>query len=246
MITTKALIVEDELYIRKGLLSMIETLDKNLTVLGECESVADAVAVTKACKPDLIFLDINLKDGNAFDFLDQVDAINFKVIFITAYEQYALQAIKNGAVDYILKPIDIDELEKAIVKALSMPSPMHDKQLEIVKEQLIHKKKNKLVLRLQEGFQIIDFNELTYCKSDKGYTTFYLSDGKSYLASKPLKEYEGRLTSDKFIRTHQSYIVNLDFVDRYDKSGYIFLKSGEHIPLASRRKELFVTKLFND
>lgn len=239
----KALIVEDELYIRKGLLTMINSLGKDISILGECESVKDALVVTKACKPDLIFLDINLRDGTAFDFLEQIGDINFQVIFITAYEQYALQALKNGAIDYILKPIDIDELEQAIDKALIADRSMQEEQLKVVKDQLLNKDKNKLILRLQEGYQVIDFKELLYCKSDKGYTTFYVTSGKSYLASKPIKEYEGQLPETNFVRTHQSFIVNMDFVDKYDKNGYIFLKTGEKIPVASRRREHFVSKL---
>ncbi len=242
----KTLIVEDELYIRKGLISMVQSLNKNIDIIGECESVKDAVSVTNACKPDLIFLDINLTDGNAFDFLEQTEELNFKVIFITAYEQYALQALKNGAVDYILKPVDIDELEAAIDKAISLEPAVQKEQLQIVKNQMIDNQKDKLVLRLQEGYQVIDFKSLIYCKSDKGYTSFYLSDGKSYMASKPIKEFEGQLPVKKFIRTHQSYIVNMDYVDKYDKNGYIFLKSGEKIPVATRRKEEFVSRLLNE
>lgn len=239
----KALLVEDELYIRKGLKTMIESLDKNVIILGECESVKEAVVVTKSTQPDLIFLDINLTDGNAFDFLEQTHELNFKVIFITAYEQYALQALKNGAVDYILKPVDIEELENAIDKAISIEATIQKEQLNIVKNQLINKQKNRLVLRMQEGLQIIDFDSLVYCQSDKGYTSFYLNNGKSYLASKSIKEFESQLPTKNFMRTHQSYIVNLNFVDRYDKNGYIFLKSGEQIPVASRRKENFLQRL---
>jgi len=242
----KTLIVEDELYIRKGLISMVQSLNKDIDIIGECESVKDAVSVTNACKPDLIFLDINLTDGNAFDFLEQTNDLTFKVIFITAYEQYALQALKNGAVDYILKPVDIDELEAAIDKAISLEPAVQKEQLQIVKNQMIDNQKDKLVLRLQEGYQVIDFNSLIYCKSDKGYTSFYLSDGKSYMASKPIKEFEGQLPIKKFIRTHQSYIVNMDYVDKYDKNGYIFLKSGEKIPVATRRKDEFVSRLLNE
>ena len=98
---------------------MIESLEKELSIFGECESVKDAVAVAKACKPDLVFLDINLKDGSAFDFLEQTQELSFRVIFITAYEEYALQAIKNGAIDYILKPVDVKELESAIDKTIA-------------------------------------------------------------------------------------------------------------------------------
>ncbi|WP_299683256.1 LytTR family DNA-binding domain-containing protein [uncultured Tenacibaculum sp.] len=238
----KALIVEDELYIRKGLISMITSLEKDIDIIGECESVQEAITVTKACKPDLIFLDINLKDGIAFDFLDQVKDLNFQVIFITAYDQYALQAIKNGAIDYILKPVDIDELSEAIdrVKIVSEDRSNH---LDIVKKQLIESKREHIVLRLQEGYQIIRFDSLMYCQSDKGYTTFYTEDKKSYIASKPIKEFENQLPDDLFVRTHQSYVVNLKFIDKYDKTGYAFLKSGAKIPVSTRKREEFVSRL---
>lgn len=241
----KALIVEDELYIRKGLLAMITSLDKEVSIIGECESVKEAVVVANACKPDLIFLDINLLDGNAFDFLEQTTNLSYNVIFITAYEQYALQALKNGAVDYILKPVDIDELEAAIDKAIESNIEVAKEQLEIVKNEMLDRKKEKLVLRLQEGLQVIEFKFLTHCKSDKGYTTFYLSDGKSYIASKPIKEFENQFPEKNFMRTHQSYVVNLSFIDKYDKNGYIFLKSGEKIPVSARRKNDFVERLLN-
>ncbi|WP_299840208.1 LytTR family DNA-binding domain-containing protein [uncultured Tenacibaculum sp.] len=238
----KALIVEDELYIRKGLISMIASLDKDIDIIGECESVQEAITVTKACKPDLIFLDINLKDGIAFDFLDQVKDLKFQVIFITAYDQYALQAIKNGAVDYILKPVDIDELSDAIdrVQTITADRSTH---LEIVKEQFVENKREHIVLRLQEGYQIIRFEDLMYCQSDKGYTTFYTNDKKSYIASKPIKEFESQLPNDLFVRTHQSYMVNLRFIDKYDKTGYAFLKSGVKIPVSTRKREEFVSRL---
>ncbi len=238
----KALIVEDELYIRKGLISMIASLDKDIDIIGECESVQEAITVTKACKPDLIFLDINLKDGIAFDFLDQVKDLKFQVIFITAYDQYALQAIKNGAVDYILKPVDIDELSEAIdrVQTITADRSTH---IEIVKEQFVENKREHIVLRLQEGYQIIRFEDLMYCQSDKGYTTFYTNDKKSYIASKPIKEFESQLPNDLFVRTHQSYMVNLRFIDKYDKTGYAFLKSGVKIPVSTRKREEFVSRL---
>ncbi len=240
----KALIVEDELYIRKGLISMIQSLDKNIDIVGECESVKEAVTVTKACKPDLIFLDINLKDGIAFDFLEQVEDLSFQVIFITAYDQYALKAIKNGALDYILKPVDIEELEKAIDKVKDV-SENRQEHLKIVKQQLTENKKEHIVLRLQEGYQVIRFDMLMYCQSDKGYTTFYLDNKKSYIASKPIKEFEEQLPDELFVRTHQSYVVNLRFIDKFDKTGYIFLKSGNRIPVSTRKREEFVNRLFN-
>ncbi len=236
----KTLIVEDEEYIRKGLINMIEMLDKGLTIIGECESVQEAITVCKTCKPDLIFLDINLSDGNAFDFLEKTEQQTAKVIFTTAYEKYALQALKQGAIDYILKPVDLEELEVAIDKALaSIAQAKKDEPALGTRSQ----DKDKLILRLQDSLQVIDLKELMFCQSDKGYTTFYLANGKSFIASKSLKDYETQLPANVFVRTHQSYCVNLNYVDKYDKNGYVILHNGQSIPVSSRKKEGFVALL---
>ncbi|TPN81212.1 LytR/AlgR family response regulator transcription factor [Aquimarina algicola] len=236
----KTILIEDESYIRKGLIALIDTLDKDLTIVGECGSVEEAVTVVKACKPDLIFLDINLPDGNAFDFLAQTEELNFKVIFVTAYDEFALKALKLGAIDYILKPVDIEELEIAIDKAIAATHSAQKEKIQIVKNEL---DTNRLVLSLQDGYQVININELQFCKSDKGYTTFYLSNKKPIIASKPLKHFIDKLPASKFVRTHQSCMVNLDYVDRYDKSGMIILKDNQQIPVSIRKKEEFLSKL---
>lgn len=240
----KALIVEDKEYIRRGLLNLLLTLDAKVEVVGECESVKDAVVVANACKPELIFLDINLADGTAFDFLEQTENLTFKIIFITAYEEYALKALKIGAVDYLLKPVDIDELKTALSKISNVSVEVQKQQIEEVK-QALNNEAETLILSLHDSFQLIDLKDLMYCESDKGYTTFYLSNGKKHLASKSLKEFEGQLTQPTFIRPHQSFIVNLKYIDKYDKSGTIHLKNGITIPVSSRKKETFLRQLFN-
>lgn len=240
----KALIVEDKEYIRKGLLNLLQLIEADIEVIGECESVKEAVIVTKTCKPELIFLDINLTDGNAFEFLEQTEDLRFKVIFITAYEEYALQALKMGAVDYLLKPVDIEELQAALNKIEKLPISTQKEQIKTAK-QAWKNEANKLILSLQDSFQVIDLNELMYCESDKGYTTFYLSNHKEHLASKTLKEFEERLTEANFIRPHQSFMVNLKFIDKYDKSGLIHLKNGKVIPVSSRKKESFLSRFLN-
>lgn len=240
----KALIVEDKAYIRKGLLSLLELVDVKVDVIGECESVKEATIVTNSCKPELIFLDINLLDGTAFDFLDQTVFKDFKVIFITAYEEYAIRAIKIGAVDYLLKPINIEELQAALHKVSQVSIPVQQQQVDKAK-QAWKNEDNKLILSLQDSYQIIDLDELMYCESDKGYTTFYCSDGKKHLVSKTLKEFEDRLLAAQFTRPHQSYMVNLKYIDKYDKSGVIHLKNGRKIPVASRKKGSF-SSLFLD
>lgn len=240
----KALIVEDKAYIRKGLLNLLQLIDTKVEVIGECESVKDAVVVANSCKPELIFLDINLTDGTGFDFLDQTENLAFKVIFITAYEEFAIQALKIGAVDYLLKPIDIEELQIALQKVSTLPIVEQKQQIKTTKE-IWNNEDSKLILSLHDSFQVVDLNELLYCETDKGYTTFYCNDNKKYLVSKTLKEFEERLSTVSFTRPHQSFMVNLKFIDKYDKSGVIYLKNGKKIPVSSRKKEDFLTTFLN-
>ncbi len=237
----KTLIVEDKAYIRKGLLNLLQLVDTEIQIIGECESVKESVVVANACKPELIFLDINLTDGTAFDFLTQTENLNFKVIFITAYEEYALQALKIGAVDYLLKPVDLEELKVALQKVSDL-SVTDQKQRIKKAKQIWNNEDNKLILSLQDSFQVIDLNELMFCESDKGYTSFYCSNGEKHIASKTLKEFEPRLSEANFTRPHQSFMVNLKFIDKYDKSGIIHLKNGKKIPVSSRKKDSFLTR----
>ncbi|MDC6384654.1 DNA-binding response regulator [Flagellimonas taeanensis] len=236
----KALLVEDKVYVRKGLLHLLQSIETDVEVMGECGSVQDAVVVANTCKPQLVFLDINLMDGTGFDFLDQTEHLDFKVIFITAYEEYALRALKIGAVDYLLKPVDVEELRLALEKIKKLPVGEQKKQIKTAKQVWLQND-STLVLSLSDSFQVIDLQELLFCESDKGYTTFHLANGKKYVVSKPIKEYEEQLENVNFTRPHQSFMVNLKFIDKYDKSGIIFLKDGRKIPVSSRKKEAFVT-----
>ena len=240
----QSIIVEDKAYIRKGLLNLLELIETDVRVVGECESVKEAVIVANACKPELIFLDINLTDGDAFEFLEQTKHLEFKVIFITAYEEFALKALKMGAVDYLLKPVDVEELKIALDKVKQLTVTEQKQKISVAKN-VWQNQGDKLILSLQDSFQVVDLNELMYCESDKGYTTFYCNDGKKHLVSKTLKEFEERLTNANFTRPHQSFMVNLKFIDKYDKSGVIHLKNGKKIPVSSRKKEQFVTAFLN-
>ncbi len=240
----KTLIVEDKEFIRKGLLKLLGLIESSVEVIGDCESVKDAVTVAKACKPELIFLDINLEDGTAFDFLSQTEDLSFKTIFITAYEEFALQALKMGAVDYLLKPVDIEELQAAIKKVEKLSIDEQKQQINTVRE-VWNGEGSKLVLSLYDTFQVVDLDELMYCESDKGYTTFYCSSGKKHLVSKTLKEFEERLSKNNFVRPHQSFMVNLRFIDKYEKSGTIYLKNGQRILVSSRKRENFLSEFLD-
>ena len=173
-----------------------------------------------------------------------MDTVDFKIIFITAYEEFALKALKIGAVDYLLKPVDVDELKTALHKVQKLSTD--EQKAQIAKTKQVYYNENKhIILSFHDSYQVINLEELIYCESDKGYTTFYCNDGNKYLVSKTLKEFEDRLSEANFQRPHQSFIINMKFVDKYDKSGTIYLKNGIKIPVSSRKKETFLSTLFN-
>ena len=239
----RALIIEDERYIREGLKSHLKNISKNVQIIGECESVQSALKYCENEIPDLVFLDINLKDGTGFDFLNKLNDSSLKVIFITAYEEYVLKALKIGAVDYILKPVDEVELSEAVHKVMSITYAQTRERVEVVKKQF-EGNNERVVLKMQEAYQIVHFSDLMYCEADGGYTKFYLKDQRVFIVSKPLKDYSGQLPENIFIRVHQSYLVNISFIDSYDKSRHLFLKNGGKIPVSVRRKESVISRLF--
>lgn len=239
----KTLIIDDEPIIREGLKNIIKNEEINLEIIGECGSVSEAVTIIKACKPELLLLDINLPDGNGFDIIQKTAEHNYNVIFVTAYDEFALKAIKLGALDYILKPIDPDELVEAVEKCNTRNNKSVIERALISKETLENKPK-RIVLRLQDSFQVLEFDEIIYCNSEGSYTTFYSNDGKKIMVSKSIKEYEKQLPEDLFIRCHQSYLVNVKYISKYEKEGYLLLRNEVRIPVSVRKKEEVIKRLY--
>lgn len=236
----RTLIIDDEPAIRKDV-ELLLSRHKDFICVGTCGSIADARVLLNATKPDLLLLDIQLMDGTAFELLRDIEQVNFKVIFITAYNNFAIKAIKLGALDYIVKPVDEDELNEALdrFRTLQLTSADTRKQLHIADEhwQNAGKLTNKIVLRSQSYLQIIPYEDIIYCQSDAGYTTFFLVNDKKAIASRPIKDYEEILPPSMFMRTHQSYLVNVNAIDRYHKDGYLVLKNDTKIPVATRKKD---------
>ena len=235
----RILIIDDEPIIRKDLEILIGK-HKDTVIVGACGTVKEAMVLIPATNPDLVLLDIQLSDGTGFELLKLLPAISFHVIFITAYNEYAIKAIKYGALDYLLKPIDEDELNETINKVKSLPALReHSSESVDVASSYLHsnEKRNKIVLRSQQYLQIVAFDEILYCHSDKGYTTFFLTGNRKVLVSKYIKEYEDLLPANIFLRPHQSYLVNFNFIDRFHKDGYLILHTGVEIPVSTRRKD---------
>jgi two-component system, LytTR family, response regulator len=236
----RSIVIEDEVLVRQGIVHQLNK-HSDIDILGEAGSVADAEVLVHACKPDLIFLDIQLTDGTGFDLLQKL-AHPPQVIFITAHADFALQAIKAGALDYLLKPLDEEELNAAIQKVRQSKMNLQKDHLQNAQDYL-NGIKEKMVLRTNDGAYLVWFHEIVYCKSDGPYTYFMLSDGRKIIVSKTMKEYELVLPEANFIRCHHSFIVNIKEIIKLDKQDQIVLRNKELIPVSNRKKEMVLAAL---
>jgi two-component system LytT family response regulator len=231
----RVIIVEDQIAVRQDLEDFLRQ-QPGFIVIGACGTVSEAVVLIHTTNPDLLLLDIELPDGTGFDILEQL-SVQMKVIFLTAYQEYAIRAIRYGAIDYLLKPLNEQELRDALQKVIRA-QPLLQEQINITLESL---KKNKLpdhiALRSHKFVEIVEVKEIRYLQVDDDLTTVYLHDGKKVVTTKTLKDYEALLSGTAFMRTHKSYLVNELYIHRYHpKEGILYLKDGTQIPVAYRKK----------
>jgi two-component system LytT family response regulator len=214
----KALIIDDENRTRELIAKMIDSFGFDLETFPIGENVQSGIAAIESLRPDIVFLYIKMPDGTGFDLLKSVQNINFEVVFITAHEEFAIKAIKFSALDYLLKPIDPTELREATEKAMKAIEDKRDEQqFEALQNNIQPTQKKRLVLKTQESVHVVELEEIIRCEADRNYTSFFLTGGKKILVSKTLKDYEILLSSFHFLRVQQSHLINLNFVDRYDK-----------------------------
>ena len=230
----KVVIVDDQREIQDEIEALVQQ-QTGFIVAGKCESVKEALIVVAAVKPHLVLLDVQLGDGTGFDILSKLARSEFKVIFLTAYSEHALKAIKVGALDYLLKPIKEEELKLALNKFHQTKAP-NAEQLYIAKQQYGNGS-GRIVLPSQQYLYVVDFNDIVHCQSEGGYTSFHLADSSKIVMAKNIKEYEDIFPNSQFIRTHQSYIVNRQFVKLFDKEGFVVLRNGNKIPVSVRRRD---------
>ena len=243
----KAVIIDD---IPKAISTLIQDLSEyapNVKVIGTAGSVVEGVKLLHKIKPDLVFLDIELGDGTGFDLLEMLSHPTFKVIFTTGSDAYAIKAFRFSAIDYLLKPIDPDELVAAIKKVESTHLKIHD-QTAIFKSQYQNEGNTaKIALSTQDQIKISQIQHINYCKSDGNYTTFHFTDDKALMVSGSIKLFEELLANHGFFRTHQSYLVNLNCIRAYIKTegGYIEMLDGARIPVSVRKKPILIEQLKN-
>lgn len=241
--TISAIIVEDEIPVAKSLETLLN-LNDNVTIAGMAHNISDAKKLIASKQPNLVFCDIQLgKSETGFDLIEQFSEANFKLIFVTAFNEYAIKAFKYNAIDYLLKPIDPEELEDAINRALKqMKDEEPQKEIESLLK-MIHNpsdKPKKILFKTSEKVKAVNIDDIVRLESESNYTSVFLKDGKNLLVSKPLKEYNDILEERNFFRSHQSHLINLEFFDVYEKQdgGYIRLKDGTTIPVSKRKKSL--------
>ncbi|NVN16711.1 response regulator [Muricauda sp. HICW] len=238
----KAVIIEDEKHSRETLKSMLEEFCKEVQVIAMAGSVEEAVKVLSIYSPDIVFLDIELQSGVGFDVLNQIKDPNFEVVFTTAFEKYAIKAIKFSSLDYLLKPIDLDELQQAVEKARNrMDTNVYREQLDTLMQSISRGKvrPEKICLATTAGMEFIALDEIVACKADGSYTCFMLEDESMLLVSKHLKEYEMLLSEHYFMRVHNSFLINLKKVKKYVKSdgGHLIMSNDMQVNISPRKRD---------
>lgn len=244
----KTIIVEDEINARKALINMLNFYCKEVEIFGEAKNVKEGIEIIKNNNPDLVLLDVRLPDGTGFDLIEKLKKQEFKLVFITAYNEYALRAIKLSALDYLLKPVKPDELRKAIAKVSEAIE--NDERLNLnietcisnIKEQSRNK---KIILNTADNIHIVEISKLIRCEASENYSGIFIEGKNKILVARTLKEFEEMLIPYGFFRVHQSHLVNIQYVDTYEKKagGNALLKDGARVPVSTRRKEGFLKAL---
>jgi two-component system, LytTR family, response regulator len=241
----RTVVIEDEEHSRQLMLDMLHEHYRQLHVVGEASSVKEGLKAISEQKPDLVFLDIELQSETSFEILEQLPEINFELIFTTAFDHYALKAIKFCAIDYLLKPIDLNDLRLAISKVEKRLNREYlNKNLEVLLHNIKSGSQNnhRIALSTLEGLLFVSVNDIIYCESSGPYTKFVFKQADKIITSKHLKEYEDLLTGYDFFRIHKSYLVNLREIKKYirGEGGQLVMSNGAALAVSKQRKESFL------
>lgn len=235
----KAIIIDDIEQARITLKKDLHVYAPDVTIIGEANGVVEGAKLLKTVQPDILFLDIQMQDGSGFDLLDILKEIPFKIIFITASDAHAIKAFRYAAIDYLLKPVDPDELTAALTKFRAHKFNENDKYKLLNDSLKNHQKPHeRLALHTQDKIHIVNINDILRCESSVNYTEFHFSNTKRLLVTKTLKEFEDLLSDQGFYRVHQSHLVNTKFIKEFVKTdgGYLLMNDGSNVPVSSRKR----------
>ncbi|RSK40350.1 LytR/AlgR family response regulator transcription factor [Mangrovimonas spongiae] len=241
----KAIIIDDEKRARHLLSNLIAEHCASITSIGEAQDLASGVDLIKASKPDVVFLDIEMPNQSGLDILEYFpNQINFKIIFVTAYNQYAIEAFKLSAVDYLLKPVDVTELKEAVLKAEeAIKANNLNDQLNKLRDSLKQLSMDKIALEIPKGILFASHSDIVYFEADGMYTNVQLIDGKQKIICKPLKHFVEQLESNAmFFKCHRSYLINLKYVDELvkDDGDYLLMSNQKRIPISKSKRDQFL------
>ncbi|MFK7953471.1 MAG: LytR/AlgR family response regulator transcription factor [Ekhidna sp.] len=239
----KVALIDDESPMRDNMKALLHKHVPEAQVIGEAEGVVEGLELLSSINPEVLFLDVEMKDGTGFDLISRYGKPDFQVVFVTGHDKYAIKAFKYSAIDYLLKPVDPLELKSAVEKVVRTTA--------IEQEQLItnfldnnnkEAQDRNIVLKDADSVYLIAIKEIIRCQSDNNYTIFFLEDGRKLMVSRTLKEYERLFDDQPFFRTHQSHLINLSFFSKYEKreGGVVSMKDGSKIPVATRKKDVLL------
>jgi two-component system LytT family response regulator len=248
----RTVLIDDESRLLSSLQTMLRTNCPMLDIVAVCRSADEGLIQIKATNPDLVFLDIAMPGKDGFTLLEEIGEIHFRIIFVTAHDEYSLRAFKFSAVDYLLKPVNEDELIAAVKKAEQ--TILHEQTLQKSIGALVHNLKpqtqtqeQRLCLVTLTGFYVVSLADIVYCEAEGPYTNFYLLQDKKICVSRPLSDYELLLSDVDFLRVHKSFLINLHHTREYRRGegGVVILSNGAGIDVSRRKKDVFLEKIKN-
>lgn len=232
----KAIIVDDESRGIKSIEALIRTSNLPVQVVGTAQSKKEAITLIQNTEPQLVFLDIEMPPETGFSLLDAFEKIDFKVIFVTAFQEYAIKAFKYAAIDYLMKPVSLNDFKVAVEKVIDIEQ--QTLQLDLLRTAFQSGKTGKIVLPTMDMYHIVSINEIEYCRAEDNYTFFYFINGSNLLVSKSLKEFDELLSDHHFFRIHKTFLINLKYLKRIVKKegGYAVMKSETELPISLRKR----------
>lgn len=239
-----AIIIDDEIRSCKTLAKLIELADAEVVLLGQANNIKSGFELIKEKKPELVFLDINMPGGNGFELIEKFSSIDFKIIFTTAHDEFAISAIKAGAFDYLLKPISLDDIKETLARVKVSPNNNNGEDYaQLLK--LIKSNKHsisKIPIASMNGITFLDSKNIIRCSADNNYTVIHLKDNEQIISSKTLKEYDVILSAKGFFRAHRSHLINIDYISKYLKGrpALIEMEDGYHVELSQSKKASFL------
>lgn len=242
----KIALIDDEADARATLRSLI-AFQLTTQDFEEADGVFSGLSLIQRYKPDVVFLDVMMKDGSGFDLLKQLPSIDFKLVIVSGHNEFALKAFRFSAVDYLVKPVDEDELRATLSRIQTSIQAPWQQMMEVLKQSIKIPSENerKIVLKDMNAVYVVSVSAIIRCEASDNYTTFYFIDQPPIIVSRPLKEYDELLTPLKFYRVHQSHLINLNFLQQFNKreGGSIKMKDGSEVPVSSRKRELLLAEL---